>query len=229
MSSNLFSNRKLSLVHLVRAPQANVDQPPLLILLHGVGGDEHGFDDILSQLDRRFLILSVRAPNEYANGGYCWFNVEFADGKFSIHAEQAKTSWRALANFAEQATAAYNALPHQTYLMGFSQGAAMAFCVMLTAPESLGGIIALNGRVLPEVRPFAAASERLKNFPVLYLFGTYDNVIPVAFARESQAYLETTDVALTAREYPIGHEITAETLRAVNQWLGARFENTKSV
>lgn len=218
-----------SLVHLVREPKSNVGTPPLLILLHGVGGDEHGWDDILPQLDERFVILSVRAPNVYVNGGYCWFNVEFAEGKFSINAAQAEASWRALAKFVDEAVAAYHTTPGQVYLMGFSQGAAMAFCAMLTAPETLGGIIALNGRVLPEVRPFAVSPERLKNFPVLYVFGTHDNVIPIAFARESQAYLETTGVKLDAHEYPIAHEITAQTLREVNRWLGAPMDSQKSV
>lgn len=214
----------LSLVHIAHKPKNVTARPPLLILLHGVGGDEHGWDDIVPQLDERFLILSVRAPNEYANGGYCWFNVEFTDGKFSINAAQAEASWRAIARFVDEAVEAYNAAP-QVYLMGFSQGAAMAFCTMLTAPETLGGIIALNGRVLPEVKPYAVAFERLENFPVLFVYGTYDKVIPVAFAREADAYLATTGAALKAHEFPIAHEITTDSLREVQVWLAQRFAN----
>lgn len=217
------NTRDLSLVHLVREP-GNAVLPPLLILLHGVGGDEHGWDEILPQLDERFLILSVRAPNPNSNGGYCWFNVEFANGTFSINAQQAQASWRAVVHFAEQAADAYTTAPRQVYLMGFSQGAAMAFCAMLTAPEKSDGIIALNGRVLPEVRPYAVSADRLHDFPVLYVYGTHDNVIPVAFARESVEYLTKTGVGLEAREYPIGHEMPTESLRDVNTWLAGRFD-----
>lgn len=217
------SAHSLSLVHLVREPGRKDGPPPLLILLHGVGGDEHGWDDILPQLDERFLILSVRAPNVSANGGYCWFNVEFADGTFSINAEQAQSGWRAVSQFAWEAPHAYAAATGQVYLMGFSQGAAMAFCAMLTAPEGLSGIIALNGRVLPQVRPFAVNADRLRNFPVLYVYGTYDKVIPITFARESLEYLMTTGAALQAHEYPIAHEMPAESLREVNAWLARRF------
>jgi phospholipase/carboxylesterase len=213
----------LSLIHLMRESNIPNAPSPLLILLHGVGGDEHGWDEILPQLDERYLVLSVRAPNEYANGGYCWFNVEFNDGKFSINTLQAEASWRALAKFVDEAAAGYRVAPEQVYLMGFSQGAAMAFCTMLTAPEKLGGIIALNGRVLPEVKPYAVAFERLENFPVLFVYGTYDKVIPVAFAREAHAYLATTGAALQAHEFPIAHEITADSLREVQVWLAQRF------
>lgn len=216
--------QSLSLVHLVREPKSKDGPPPLLILLHGVGGDEHGWEDILTQLEERFLILSVRAPNAYPNGGYCWFNVEFANGTFSIDARQAEASWRAVTQFAGEAAHAYAAATGQVYLMGFSQGAAMAFCAMLTAPERLGGVIALNGRVLPQVRPFAVSADRLRNFPVLYVYGTYDNVIPIAFARESLEYLMTTGAALQAHEYPIAHEMPAESLRDVNAWLARRFD-----
>ena len=215
--------RDLSLVHFVREPE-NASAPPLLILLHGVGSDEHGWDDILPQLDERFLVLSARAPNVYANGGYCWFNVGFANGKFSIDAQMAQNSWRAIANFADKAAAAYNVPAGQVYLMGFSQGAAMAFCTMLTAPEKLGGIIALNGRLLPEVRPYAASAAQLKDFPVLYVYGTRDTVIPISFAHESHEYLGTLGVRLEALEYPIAHQITAEGLRDVNLWLAQRLE-----
>ncbi len=51
----------LSLVHLVREPIVEVRNPPLLLLLHGVGSNEYDLFGLAPYLDERFLIISVRA------------------------------------------------------------------------------------------------------------------------------------------------------------------------
>ncbi len=53
----------LSLTHLVRPPTQPSEAPPLLLLLHGVGSNERDLFALAPQLDERFLVLSVRAPN----------------------------------------------------------------------------------------------------------------------------------------------------------------------
>jgi len=221
--------RALSLFYHARAPKQSVQAPALLILLHGVGCDENFWADSLPQLDERFLILSVRAPERYANGGYCWFPVKFANGKFIFDAAQAQASWRALTEFATAAAAAYNIAPKQSYLLGFSQGATVALCAMLTAPEKLGGVIALNGQVMAQVKPHAADAKRLRNFPVLYGYGALDPIVPLSSARRARAFLTARDVALEMREFQSGHELTAETWRVTTHWLAARLAGTRII
>ena len=52
-----------SLVHLVRQPLIEAKAPPLLLLLHGIGSNEHDLFQLAPMLDERLLIISVRAPN----------------------------------------------------------------------------------------------------------------------------------------------------------------------
>jgi len=54
-----------SLHHLVRQPDIPSDKPPLLILLHGVGSHEYDLFSLAQYVDKRFLVLSARAP-QYA-------------------------------------------------------------------------------------------------------------------------------------------------------------------
>ena len=53
---------KLSLVPLVRQPMVKSASPPLLLLLHGVGSNEYDLFGLAPYLDKRFLIISMRAP-----------------------------------------------------------------------------------------------------------------------------------------------------------------------
>src|SRR5687767_7263740 len=118
-------SHQLSLTHLVRAPARPHPMPPLLLLLHGVGSNEHDLFSLAPQLDDRVLILSVRAPNVRTVGSYAWFNVTFAPQGSVIDPQQAERSRLALIQFIGEATQAYGVDPRQVYLMGFSQGAIM--------------------------------------------------------------------------------------------------------
>ena len=53
----------LPLIHLVQRPRRPNARPPLLLLLHGVGSNEHDLFSLAPHLDPRLLILSARAPN----------------------------------------------------------------------------------------------------------------------------------------------------------------------
>ena len=73
----------LPLVHLVRQPIIEAGTPPLLLLLHGVGSNEHDLFELAPFLDKRFLIISVRAPNTLGAGSYAWFEVNFTPARTS--------------------------------------------------------------------------------------------------------------------------------------------------
>ena len=143
----------LPLVHLVRQPIIEAGTPPLLLLLHGVGSNEHDLFELAPFLDKRFLIISVRAPNTLGPGSYAWFEVNFTPQGPAINPEQAEASRETLITFIKEAITAYGANPKQVYLMGFSQGAIMSASVALTRPELVAGAVLMSGRILPEIQP----------------------------------------------------------------------------
>lgn len=51
-----------SLNYLVRAPKIKSDNPPLLLLLHGVGGNEQNIFSFAKVLPDEFLVVSARGP-----------------------------------------------------------------------------------------------------------------------------------------------------------------------
>ena len=212
----------LPLTHLVRRPAAAADSPPLLLLLHGVGSNERDLFALAPQLDERFLVLSARAPNPRGPGGFAWFAVEFTPQGPAIDPEQAEASRRLLLEFIDGAVAAYGADPRRVYLMGFSQGAIMSASVALTEPERVAGAVLMSGRILPEIRPLIAGPERLAGLPILLVHGVADSVLPIQHGRASRELLGGLPVALDYREYPMGHEVRAQSLADITAWLGER-------
>jgi phospholipase/carboxylesterase len=57
---------------------------------------------------------------------------------------------------------------------------------------------------------------------VLITHGTYDEVLPVQFGREANTLLAGLGLDVTYLEYPIGHQVSEESLEAVDAWLVER-------
>jgi phospholipase/carboxylesterase len=214
----------LSLIHLTRQPLVESLKPPLLLLLHGIGSNEHDLFGLAPSLDKRFLILSLRAPNTLAPGSYAWFALNFTPQGPDINIAQAEASLKTLIAFIGEAVTAYGANPDQVYLLGFSQGAIMSASIALTRPDLVAGAALMSGRVLPEIRPMLAAPEQLNGLPILVVHGTADTVLPINNGRASRDLLSSLPIALTYHEYPMGHEVSPQSLTDVNNWLSEQLD-----
>jgi phospholipase/carboxylesterase len=215
----------LSLTHLAGEPRArDGERPPLLLLLHGVGSNEADLFGLAPYLDERLLVVSARAPVRLGPDSFGWFRIDFTPEGMVADLAQAKRSLEMLPGFIGELVETYGTDERRTYLAGFSQGAMMSLALMLTRPETLAGVAAMSGR-LP--RQFIEASpdrEALRGMPVLVTHGIYDPVLPVEGARAARDYLEQLPVELTYREYPMGHEVSMESLRDVTAWLTAALD-----
>jgi phospholipase/carboxylesterase len=212
------------LVHEVRLPTVPSDRPPLLILLHGVGSNERGMAALAPGLDARLVIVSARSPLTLGPAAFAWFHVKFTATGPVIDAAEAAAGWKQVAAFVDECVAKYGADPTRVYVGGFSQGAIMALAALLTAPERIAGVVAMSGRLLPEVLPHAAPVTALTGKPVLLIHGVADDKLPVTYARSARERLTPLGVALTYRELGMAHEITRESLGEVAAWLTARLD-----
>jgi phospholipase/carboxylesterase len=220
----------LPLVYLTYGPrQAAPDgqKPPLLLLLHGVGANERDLFSLAPQLDPRPLILSLRAPLTRGPNSYAWFTVAFLPTGYKIAPEQLNDSRSRVIAFIRAAVSRYDADPERVYLLGFSQGAIMSLSVALTEPELLAGVIALSGRIPPEVEPEIVAPERTAGLPVFLAHGRQDSVIPYQWAERARPILERQRAALEYHAYDMGHQIGTQTLADLTAWLSARLDSPR--
>ncbi|MBI3792782.1 MAG: phospholipase [Gemmatimonadetes bacterium] len=218
----------VSLTHRVRPAGEGANppgvRPPLLVLLHGVRSHEGSVHAIADAMDPRFVVVSLRSPLTLAPGQFGWFTVQFIAGRPVIDEAQARAAWTRVPHVIDELLAATGADPARVYLGGFSQGGIIALATLLTAPERLAGAVVMSGRLLGEVLPHAASAERLAGKPLLWVHGTDDSVLGIAYLHDAQAKLAPYPLAFTAREFPMGHSIGEAARGAVAAWLTARLD-----
>jgi phospholipase/carboxylesterase len=198
-----------------KAKAAFTKRPPLLILLHGRGADEHDLFALAHQLDSCIAVASVRAPLPTDEGGFTWSESR-APGRYIGESLRASLTWfqawlDALADGRNEA--------QETYLLGFSAGMAMASALLLDQPDRYGGVILLSG-TLPFDTDLSIVKNRLAGARIFHGHGSFDRVIPADLVTRSTKYLtESSGARVESRAYPIAHEISDAEIGDINAWL----------
>jgi phospholipase/carboxylesterase len=73
-----------------------------------------------------------------------------------------------------------------------------------------------------------ASNEELKGLPLLVVHGTADIVLPITYGRASRDLLSSLPVDLMYHEYPMGHEVSQESLSDVTTWLTEQLDKARS-
>jgi len=213
---------EISLRHLVRQPiQPSHGPPPLLILAHGYGSNEQDLIGLADYLDDRLLIVSVRATLSMGGGAYAWFSIVYTPSGIEYDQEEAEAGAKALEKAVDEILAAYEVNRRCVFLGGFSQGAIMSLSVALGQPEKFAGVLVMSGRVPPSSVE-KADPQRVRDLSIFAAHGKWDEVIPVDYARHMREALEELPVDLTYREYPMGHQVSAESLADIDAWMRSK-------
>ena len=208
-----------SLYYVYKEPKIKSANPPVIILMHGVGSNEQDLFSFAPQLPDSFLVISLRAPITLSKDSYAWYHLTFENGKRIGNAIEAEASRLMIIQFINQLKTKHAYNEKRVYLCGFSQGSIMAYSIGLTVPEKIKGIAVMSGRLLEEVKPLVAPKEKLKNLSVFVSHGSNDGIINISEAREAVTYIKTLGLSPTYKEYPEAHTISAAMLADMLQWL----------
>ena len=198
-----------------KAQGSQEKRPPVLVLLHGRGADEHDLFALAPAIDSRIAVVSMRAPLPTDEGGYTWSESR-TPGRYIGESLRASVAWfqiwlDSLASGRPQS--------QDVYLLGFSAGMAMASALLLDQPARYAGAILLSG-TLPFDTDLQITKNRLAGVPIFYGHGSFDRVIPADLVTRSAKYLrEGSGSRLETRSYPIAHEIGDAEITDINTWL----------
>jgi phospholipase/carboxylesterase len=205
-------------------PRTASDRPPLLVLLHGIGGDENDLVRLAPYVDARFRVVSLRAPRTYGPG-HSWFPIDVrANGTMRPHADVATAVLLDLARWLAAAPARLGTDPARTYVLGFSQGAMMSVGLVRTYPELVAGAVVLSGGGADEAFPLVAPRAAVGRVALFVGHGTEDDVLPVDRGRAIRDAFADLATDLTYREYPIAHGVNEDEMRDVAAWLAERLD-----
>lgn len=191
----------------------------ILILLHGVGADEHSLSPLGAAVDPSTLVVLPRGRLELGTGQFGWFAVRFTPAGPLPDLGEAEVSRKSLITFIAELQRLHGVPPDRTTVAGFSQGGIMSASVALTSPESVAAFAVLAGRILPELEPALADRSRLAHLRGLIAHGQRDNKLSVDWAHRAARLLERLEVEHEALLYPAGHELCAAMQADFLQWL----------
>ncbi|NKB66297.1 MAG: phospholipase [Candidatus Latescibacteria bacterium] len=196
------------------------DGGPLLILLHGYGSNEEDLLGLMSHLDPRLMGVGIRAPFPLDWGGHAWFPIEMTEAGLQLDFSQALEICQLLGDEIDRIRNKQGA--ERVFILGFSQGASMALGVALGRPLLAAGVVGMSGLCVEEMLP--ADRTQVQGLPILLTHGRQDPVIPIHQGRSSRDLLAGLPVALSYREYDMGHEVGADCLDTVDQWVRQRLD-----
>ncbi len=167
-------------------------------------------------LDERLLLIAARAPFPFPfGGGYTWYDVgEVGTPEPTMFRESSER----LSQFIDDVLARYPVDPTRLFLLGFSMGSVMAYAMALTRPALYRGVAANSGYI-PENTHLTFRWKELAPVEFCVAHGTDDPVIPVAAARHARELLSAAGARLFYREYPMGHQISDQSIADVAAWM----------
>lgn len=193
-------------------PPLNPDIPPrAMLLLHGWTGDERVMWIFTTRLPENLWLLAPRAPIQ-AGAGYGWLPREESWAALDNFIEPAQALMAAVDEWGQQTGAPVGAFD----IMGFSQGAAMAYVLGALYPQRVDRVLALAG-FLPRDDQSRYAAFRDK--PVYIAHGSRDDIVPVRMAEEAVRVLESHGASVTYCASDVGHKMSSECLKGIEAFL----------
>ena len=202
----------------LRVREAAAPSPRLMLVIHGLTGDENSMWVFAHNLSARYRMVAPRAP--YSSGlelgGYSWRPPD-SDREDRPRLEQLRESADALVRLVDEYAASDGLDAASFDVMGFSQGGAMSSVLAFLFPRRIRKAAILAGFV-PGGLEELVSQRQLEGKPFFVAHGTKDETVPIERARDSIEVLEQAGAQVTYCEDNVGHKVSAKCLRALKDF-----------
>ena len=184
---------------------------PILLLLHGTGGNEHDLVPLAEMLLPGAGILSPRG--KVLERGMPRFFRRLAEGVFDI--EDLKFRAAELADFINDTAAKHHFSTGDLTAVGFSNGANIAGALLLLRPDALGAAVLFRAMVplVPDTLP------TLTHTPVLISNGRIDPLVSAEETEQLASLLRSAGASVEVSWQNSGHELTDRDVVTAREWL----------
>jgi predicted esterase len=186
------------------------DGAPVLLLLHGTGGNEYDLLPLAKIIDSDAGVLSPRGK-VLENGNPRFFR-RLAEGVFDV--EDLKFRTNELADFVRAASKRYGFDPRSVVALGYSNGANIAASMLLLRPQSLKGAILFRPMVPlePDKRPDLSGKK------IFVSAGKFDSIIPRSQTEKLKEMLEHAGAEVGMNLEDSDHSLTGDDIEKARLW-----------
>ncbi|GGE39875.1 phospholipase/carboxylesterase [Pullulanibacillus camelliae] len=200
------------MIHLFKEGQP---EHPVLLLLHGTGGNERDLLPLAAYIDPQAAVLSVRG--NVSEQGMPRFFRRLAEGVFDEEDLIYRT--KELNDFLDDAAKQYTFNRKNIVALGFSNGANIAGSLLFHYQEALKGAILCH----PMVPRRGLSLPKLAGTPVFIGAGRRDPLIPQEETLELEDILIQADAKVLLHWEEGGHQLTQTELHAAQRWYSKTF------
>jgi phospholipase/carboxylesterase len=195
-----------------RVGYPEVSEPPkLLVMLHGWTGDENSMWIFSPRIPKYYLIIAPRGITRTPLGGYGW-QESALDGWSTV--SDFELAIEKLLNLIDSAES-FGVDPLYFDLMGFSQGAALAFAITFAYPERVDKVAGLSG-FLPGGLESKIGDSVLEGKRIFVAHGRQDELVPIAKGRAVVEGLKTAGAQVSYCEEDVGHKLSSGCFHGLN-------------
>ena len=187
---------------------------PVFLLLHGWTGDETSMWIFAARLPANALLVAPRGLYDSPLGGYSWYPRQEHTWPDVHDFTPAISALVGLLSSAEFSSHFPQGDISQLRLLGFSQGAALAYSFALCQALPLRALAALSG-FTPDGAAKLADGRPLDSLPVFIAHGERDQLVPIARARQSVEILRQAGAVVSYCEHDAGHKLNAACFRSL--------------
>ena len=208
----------------MRYRSAETSHPRLLVMIHGLTGDENSMWVFARRFSPNYWIIAPRAPHPANPQGFSWranpLSIDEARANQTNRPklDALKESAEGLIRLIEEYAASVKVEAGIFDAVGFSQGAAMVNVLGMLYPNRVRKMGILAG-FAPHGLDEYASQRVLAGKQVFVAHGTQDDMVPIERARESMKLLEQAGASITYCEDEVGHKLSSNCLRALEQYL----------
>lgn len=208
-----------------------------VIWLHGLGADGFDFVPLVPELALpdslcvRFVFPHAPVRPVTVNNGFAmraWYDIKVLSssalaGPGMEDAAGIRASGEQIRAYVD-AQVASGIDARRIVIAGFSQGGAVALQAGLRYPMRLGGILALSTYLPLRDGVAQEVSPANRDLPILMCHGTADPIVPATLGERSREILKGLDYPIEWRTYPMQHQVCAQEIADISEWLAARLQ-----
>ena len=199
----------------VKKPDPESQPQKALLLLHGHLGNENVMWILADPLPKNYFILAPRAPIQLGENQFSWHKITPQWPDFDHYGRLAENLLEKVRIWEKE-----NGLQFEKYdLMGFSQGAVMAYALALLFPEKIGKVAALAG-FIPASWKNDTHQPLLSGKTFFVAHGKKDEIVPIEKAQQTVSWLENHGAVVEFCEADIGHKISANCFSGLGEFFG---------
>jgi phospholipase/carboxylesterase len=199
---------------MVKEPDRMSSETRIMLLLHGHLGNEKVMWVLTKPIPDNYILLAPRAPVKLGPDQYSWH--EITSQWPTLNAYQDITDQ--LLGQVDQYVANKKLDINHYDLMGFSQGAVLAYALAILHPQKIGKVAALAG-FLPQVWRDQLSDEIVKRKSFFIAHGNQDDIVPIDKARSAAEWLNQNGAQVTFCAADTGHKLSSNCFEGLRKFL----------